>query len=38
VSPDGLASGPKGPLGGSGGKETGVNVGGIPFRNPVDVN
>jgi hypothetical protein len=38
VSPDGLASGPKGPLGGSGGKEAGVDDGGIPFRNPADVN
>jgi hypothetical protein len=38
VSLDGLASGPNGRLGGPGGKETGVHDGGIPFRNPADVN
>jgi hypothetical protein len=38
VSPDGLASGPKGPLGGLGGQRAGVHVGVIPFRNPADVN
>jgi hypothetical protein len=38
VSLDGLAPGPKGPLGGPGGQETGVHDGGIPFGIPAVMN